>query len=122
MVRAVDTRWNSFVEAVARAIYLKDALKKLFAMSKYNKAGPEGLLNFKLPEDEWVLLTQLHKLLKVRHLMLCFMLYAVRPLLTHYIISHSFSQRREFQSRLSRSFMSRWQQSDQSNLQGGCEV
>lgn len=66
MVRAVDTRWNSFVEAVARALYLKEALKKLVAMSKYNKEGSEGLLSFKLSDNEWLLLAQLHKLLKVR--------------------------------------------------------
>lgn len=66
MVRAVDTRWNSLVEAITRALYLKPALERLLAQTKYAKRGKHGLGDYKLTAKEWKLLAQLEDLLDVR--------------------------------------------------------
>ena len=65
MVRAIMVRWNSLTDAITRAIYLKAAIQRLLALTKYDKPGKAGLRRFKLSEFEWQILEQLHPLLQV---------------------------------------------------------
>lgn len=65
LVRVVATRWNSFVEAVIRALYLKPALNNLLRQTKWSKKGKDGLGDYKLSEREWALLTELQHVLEV---------------------------------------------------------
>ena len=65
MVHAIVTRWNSLVQAIECALKLCQALVWLLNMPKYDKVGKKGLAHFKLSDDEWMLLEQLHSLLLV---------------------------------------------------------
>ncbi|KAJ3520365.1 hypothetical protein NM688_g9172 [Phlebia brevispora] len=51
-------------DAITCALWLRPALKRLFAMPKHDKAGANELRRFKLSAEEWVILTQLHPILK----------------------------------------------------------
>lgn len=67
MKRAVATRWNSLAEAIGRALYLRAALDKLLLLTKYDKGKRQGgLRRLRLSDEEWMILTQLHGILKVR--------------------------------------------------------
>lgn len=58
-------RWNSLVEAITRALTLRPTIECLLNLSKYDKAGQQGLRRYKLSQDEWLVLVQLHDLLKI---------------------------------------------------------
>ena len=79
MVRAVDTRWNSLVEAIERAIYLEKALNKLLALAKYKKPGHSDLSSLKLSDREWLLLKQLQPILHVRSVRMFNCLHMLMP-------------------------------------------
>lgn len=64
MIRLVETRWNSLVQVIDRALKLEDALKKLFGLSAHNTGvATAHLKRFKLSTDEWKLLRALKPLL-----------------------------------------------------------
>ncbi|KAJ3558298.1 hypothetical protein NM688_g1007 [Phlebia brevispora] len=65
LVRAIATLWNSLADAIGRALELCAAIDCLLTLSKYDKAGKKGLQAFKLSAQEWILLQQLHEILKV---------------------------------------------------------
>lgn len=65
MVRVVPTRWNSLVEAIQRALFLRPAIERLLSQTKYSKRGKDGLVRFKLSTKEWKLLEELDDLLTV---------------------------------------------------------
>ena len=75
-VHAVATRWNSLTMAIERALEFCPALEKLFMMSKWDKAGKDGLRCYCLSNDEWEILGQLDVVLKVRQLVNLQMTYA----------------------------------------------
>ena len=66
MVRAVKTRWNSLVDAIKRAIVLRAALEKFFNLAKYGEGRASDLTAYRLTAQEWLLLTQLERVLDVR--------------------------------------------------------
>lgn len=51
--------------AIGRAFKLCRVLTRLVGMSKYDQRGKKGLAQFKLSDDKWQLLEQLHELLVV---------------------------------------------------------
>ena len=75
MIRSIVTRWNTLAEAIGRALYLRDAIDKLVTLAKHQKvpSGKKSIRRFKLTDDEWLLLEQLHPLLEVRTTQLLWM-------------------------------------------------
>ena len=70
LVRAVDTRWNTYTHVIERGLDLKDVLTKLCDMAQFNKGtGRHGqgmhLHDLILSTEEWEFLEQLHCLLAV---------------------------------------------------------
>ncbi|GJF00144.1 hypothetical protein PsYK624_164230 [Phanerochaete sordida] len=63
MICAIATRWNSFLQAIERALKLRVLLTRLLLMPKYNKKGKKELARFQLSKKEWNLLEQLHAVL-----------------------------------------------------------
>lgn len=73
MIQPVSTRWNSLNDAIGRSLELRPALEKLLSMTKYSAERPanKSLRRFRLTADEWLLLEQLHPILKVSAYILC---------------------------------------------------
>ena len=65
MLRPVPTRWNTFAEALTRALELQAAIDKLVSLPKHVKSGKKGVGRFKLTSKEWLLLKQLNPILEV---------------------------------------------------------
>lgn len=65
MTRSVPTRWNTVAEASGCAIELKAALDVLWDMPQHCQCTSK-LRKYKLTAGEWVILEELHGILKVR--------------------------------------------------------
>ncbi|THU77327.1 hypothetical protein K435DRAFT_702637 [Dendrothele bispora CBS 962.96] len=66
MIRAVDTRWNTMLDVIDRALYLRLPLDRLLSMGKYTRKGKgkKMLVHLKLSSDEWDLLVEIRPILK----------------------------------------------------------
>ncbi|RPD52435.1 hypothetical protein L227DRAFT_468948, partial [Lentinus tigrinus ALCF2SS1-6] len=69
LVRAVDTRWNTYTDVLERGIDLQDILTELCDQAQFNKGSGRSrgsgmrLRELILVDEEWTLLEQLHRLL-----------------------------------------------------------
>ncbi|THH23259.1 hypothetical protein EUX98_g7913, partial [Antrodiella citrinella] len=81
MIRSVATRWNSTSQAISRALYLRLALDKLFALPKYNKNDKKSLKRFKPTTEEWTILEQLEPILEMFLIATEHISHSNRPLL-----------------------------------------
>ena len=72
LVRAVRTRWNTVTMTLQRAKEMKDVLTELCDRAQFNTTarGARGmrLRSLILPEEEWEIIDELHRLLDVRRL------------------------------------------------------
>ncbi|THU95120.1 hypothetical protein K435DRAFT_798347 [Dendrothele bispora CBS 962.96] len=66
LIRPVDTRWNTMLDVIERALYLRPVLDRMLSMAKFTKKGKGRirLVHLKLTPEEWELLTELRPILK----------------------------------------------------------
>jgi hypothetical protein len=58
-------RWNSVAEMLNSALDICGGLDKLVEMDHHNKDAKTAIHKYRLTQDEWKLLTQLHSILQV---------------------------------------------------------